>query len=217
MKTDFQKRTSDAPTCTTHTITKIWVVDKHKAKGGRWRCPQCSTNYLHKYRKQNSGYLAQQDRIRRAAYRLAHKIEISEYAKAYMPEYREKNKAKLKAKRQSPDDLARRRTNRARRNSRKTHSHCTHCEGHGYANFATGKCYICLSHNADTTDHVIPLSLGGKHCILNLRGACMACNQSKGNRVYPGHKDWISFLTEKRKGQIEQHLNTDNRRSVQHL
>lgn len=40
-------------------------------------------------------------------------------------------------------------------------------------------CWMCGA-DADTVDHVIPLALGGWHCLSNLRPACNSCNASKG-------------------------------------
>lgn len=34
--------------------------------------------------------------------------------------------------------------------------------------------------DGDTVDHVIPIVLGGPHCLSNLRPACRSCNASKG-------------------------------------
>ena len=198
MGVSYHGRGSRRPTCEIHSAEKAWVKDSHKRNGGRWRCQECSAEYLRRYREENSSRLSQVDRDRRAAYRINHKVEISEYAKSYMPKYREENKGMLKEKRQTPEGIVRRRTNRARRDSRKNDSCCTQCEGQGYGDFAAGKCYICLSRDADTTDHVMPLSLGGRHCVLNFSGACMECNKSKGNRVFPGHEGWESFLNSRR-------------------
>ena len=54
------------------------------------------------------------------------------------------------------------------------------------------RCHICrrkLSLNtrwphrrAATLDHLVPLSLGGKHERANVKTACLSCNSSKGNR-----------------------------------
>lgn len=43
-------------------------------------------------------------------------------------------------------------------------------------------CLCCGTHNDITLDHVIPLSLGGKHEISNAQPLCLSCNSSKGNR-----------------------------------
>ncbi len=40
-------------------------------------------------------------------------------------------------------------------------------------------CWMCGG-VATEVDHVIPLALGGPHCLSNLRPACRSCNASKG-------------------------------------
>jgi 5-methylcytosine-specific restriction endonuclease McrA len=40
-------------------------------------------------------------------------------------------------------------------------------------------CWMCGG-DADTVDHVKPLSKGGAHILANLRSACQSCNSSKG-------------------------------------
>ena len=46
-----------------------------------------------------------------------------------------------------------------------------------------GQCYLCGG-EADSIDHVIPLSKGGTHWPANLRPACMKCNALKHN-IWP--------------------------------
>lgn len=41
------------------------------------------------------------------------------------------------------------------------------------------KCYICRARPGDTMDHRIPLSLGGKTSVENLRPCCLECNKWK--------------------------------------
>jgi 5-methylcytosine-specific restriction endonuclease McrA len=41
---------------------------------------------------------------------------------------------------------------------------------------------LCDGAPYETVDHVIPLVLGGPHCLSNLRPACGPCNSSKGAR-----------------------------------
>jgi len=40
------------------------------------------------------------------------------------------------------------------------------------------RCWMCLG-SFDEVDHVIPISLGGPHCLSNLRPACTECNRKK--------------------------------------
>jgi 5-methylcytosine-specific restriction endonuclease McrA len=42
-----------------------------------------------------------------------------------------------------------------------------------------GRCWMCGT-DADTIDHVIPLTRGGSNWPANLRPACRSCNASKG-------------------------------------
>lgn len=44
-------------------------------------------------------------------------------------------------------------------------------------------CVYCGIVEADTIDHVIPLSRGGTNELSNLRPACRECNMAKGNRL----------------------------------
>lgn len=46
-----------------------------------------------------------------------------------------------------------------------------------------GMCWICRVAQADTIDHVIPVSRGGTNWPANLRPACMDCNRRKYNKV----------------------------------
>lgn len=45
------------------------------------------------------------------------------------------------------------------------------------------KCVYCGTMDADTIDHVIPLSRGGTNELSNLRPACRQCNMAKGDRL----------------------------------
>lgn len=50
------------------------------------------------------------------------------------------------------------------------------------------QCYKCIYCGCDikdhpTTDHLIPLSRGGKHSIDNIKICCMSCNSSKSNKT----------------------------------
>jgi 5-methylcytosine-specific restriction endonuclease McrA len=45
------------------------------------------------------------------------------------------------------------------------------------------RCWMCGG-LFEHVDHVIPLALGGPHCLSNLRPACRACNLSKGAKLY---------------------------------
>ncbi|MEG4023011.1 HNH endonuclease [Microcoleus sp. S13C4] len=50
-------------------------------------------------------------------------------------------------------------------------------------------CGKCLPKNQLTIEHLRPKSLGGSDCLENLRLACLSCNQSRGNSLYP--PNWV--------------------------
>lgn len=50
-------------------------------------------------------------------------------------------------------------------------------------------CAHCGSENKITIDHIIPLSLGGRHSIGNLQPLCLSCNSSKGAKLYAAWKN----------------------------
>ena len=45
-----------------------------------------------------------------------------------------------------------------------------------------GAGYLCGAPDADTLDHVKPISKGGAHIPANLRPACLSCNSSKRDK-----------------------------------
>ena len=44
-----------------------------------------------------------------------------------------------------------------------------------------GKCVIC-NEKADSLDHIIPFSKGGRETIENMQPMCKKCNSKKGNK-----------------------------------
>ncbi|PCG83919.1 hypothetical protein CIB93_22125 [Streptomyces sp. WZ.A104] len=48
-----------------------------------------------------------------------------------------------------------------------------------------GLCVYCEDAESEVMDHVIPLAKGGPHHWKNLVPACTACNESKGDRLFP--------------------------------
>ena len=45
------------------------------------------------------------------------------------------------------------------------------------------ECFYCGANSEIQTDHIIPISKGGRHSIGNLVAACRRCNQSKGKKL----------------------------------
>jgi 5-methylcytosine-specific restriction endonuclease McrA len=54
-------------------------------------------------------------------------------------------------------------------------------------------CYYC-GQEANTVDHIVPISKGGISSDENMIAACTRCNSGKRDRIAPG-----SFLTERRR------------------
>lgn len=49
-------------------------------------------------------------------------------------------------------------------------------------------CAYCGERKKLTLDHVIPLTLGGRHSIGNILPACTRCNQRKGSKLLSQHR-----------------------------
>lgn len=58
-----------------------------------------------------------------------------------------------------------------------------------------GKCYYCTKNEANSIDHVLPLSRGGTNFIGNIVPACGSCNYSKGPRTIAEWKYGKSLCT----------------------
>lgn len=48
-----------------------------------------------------------------------------------------------------------------------------------------GRCGYCFEASYQTLDHIIPVSRGGSNHAANIRPACIACNKSKGTKIFP--------------------------------
>lgn len=46
-----------------------------------------------------------------------------------------------------------------------------------------GRCAYCRTGRAETVDHIVPASRGGRSTWLNLVGACLSCNGRKADRT----------------------------------
>lgn len=46
-----------------------------------------------------------------------------------------------------------------------------------------GQCLKCKTKENLTVDHIVPQSVGGKNCLINLQVLCKTCNEEKGNEI----------------------------------
>lgn len=51
------------------------------------------------------------------------------------------------------------------------------------------QCHYCAN-DANTADHIIPVSMGGTHEISNLLPACTSCNSTRKNKVLHRMRYW---------------------------
>lgn len=197
-------------TCQIHQIKKSWMKDSSKKGGGRWRCRECSRQHSRNYRTSNASTLTQVDRERMAKYRETSNDRIKLNRNNSQRKWRRimtavlrldkkfLSTAGLKLMERAMEERHRLREMSAIRRANELRATCRKCRGNGYAAAATGPCWICLSRPASETDHVVPLSKGGRHCNNNFLGACGSCNRSKSYRVWPGQPEWKSFLASRR-------------------
>lgn len=117
-----------------------------------------------------------------------------EYAQAKHKEWLEKNKDKVKQ--YEIDHVDERRayveTRRARRQNQD--GGLTVSDWLVLLDFYEHKCVYCLeAFDNLEQDHVIPLSLGGKHSLENVVPACLPCNRHKGSSIMiPKHPNYIA-------------------------
>ena len=186
--------------CEKHQTPKAWMKDKHNKSGGRWRCRTCQNSRNVKHREENGEDLLEKARIRRKEYREVNREKVLAYNREYCKQYRVKKSAEIKAVREArrKADPDKRKEERAARRAAERESLCPSCKGAGYADAASGECYVCGVNAATQTDHVLPLANGGGHCKSNFKGICGDCNASKGARVWPGCSGWDEFVSERR-------------------
>lgn len=103
------------------------------------------------------------------------RLRVSRQWRAANPDYF------LEWARANPDKIAAKvRTRRARHHQASGSASAEAIEAR--RTYYGGRCWMC-GKDADTIDHVIPLSRGGSHWPANLRPACRSCNAKKGQRV----------------------------------
>lgn len=152
---------------------------KRREKSRRWReaNPDHVKKYGRAYRQANVEAL----KIRQRAYRQANAERIKERDKTRSRAYRRTNVEVVR-------EQERRR--RAREAAAPTIPY-TAAQLEQRMSMFGGRCWLrihCDGAPMEQIEHVIALSLGGWHCLSNLRPSCHSCNSAKGN------KDWKAFV-----------------------
>lgn len=182
--------------CSKHGSKKIWVKDRSRSRGGKWKCRECASESSRKWKHSNPGMnlIHRKDWVNKNIQR------VREYNKSYSMMWRVKNPERSKEYAAGYNKLNPnvKRESGARRRAKKADSTCHYCNGAGYYAAAIGTCYVCENRPATQTDHVMPLAVGGRHCEINFRGICPGCNKAKYCTVWPGHPDWHDFLLSRR-------------------
>ncbi len=127
---------------------------------------------------------ANRDRIleQRGQYREANREQIAKQRRSHREANREQEAERMRRWREANPELVVEMSHRRR--ARKLAATIGVVTGAGLAAkwaYWSGRCWMCGA-EADTWDHVIPLVLGGPHCLSNLRPACRSCNSRKGAR-----------------------------------
>lgn len=159
--------TKRCPTCGETKPVSKFCRHRSRKDGLRGQCRACSTAYYHA------------NHSRYATYRHAHRKEKAVYDEDYQRVHCEKRLAYRVAHR--TERTANRHIARAR----------TYGDHHRYdteawkaQRAAWGNRCLCCDTTADlTTDHIVPLSLGGTNTLDNLQLLCRACNTRKGQKT----------------------------------
>lgn len=187
----FMRRVSDSTGMCTKCRTKKWMEDNQdRVKENKRKYyknhPEKQAEYARKYRLNNKEkikdkYLhrSETQRIkeneRSAKYRLGHKKECNER----ISNWKKKNKPLLRVYRQ------RRRVRTGKRDfPTKLYNELLKRQNY--------KCVYCFKDitDANSFDHIIPISRGGDNSPENLQLLCQFCNTSKGNK---NHEEFLIY------------------------
>ena len=152
--------------------------EKHAAYQRRWNeaNKERLTEYHHRWREANRGRVREADR--RSARKNRDKRREAD-RRRYEADKRKAVARVLRWQKANPEkhaEIERRR--RARQRQVLTVSFTEERLAARMA-FWGNRCWMCGDPGQEI-DHVIPLALGGPHCLSNLRPACRSCNASKG-------------------------------------
>lgn len=125
----------------------------------------------------------EQKRAKRAArqerYRQRNLEKIAAYLREYATDHHEQHNELNREWRQTPQGRASEAVRKARRKSLLQAATCGCVTPEKLTQIRDAPCSYCGA-AADTTDHLVPLSAGGRHCVENIVAACKPCNSRKG-------------------------------------
>lgn len=173
--------------CLKTKCTDQFGIDQHKADGLRGTCKQCRIPIARAADSRKRQNPKHKQRI--IKYAAEWQKANPEKMRVYYRRYRESNAQKRKAgiadwaKRNSDKVAQKAHRYRSRKNNAFVENVAKHELLDKYGNF----CYICsapfTSADPMAVEHLIPLSKGGEHAMVNLRPAHRSCNSRKGVRV----------------------------------
>lgn len=139
--------------------------DKVRAKEDEWHHNNWDylLNYWSEYRETNREEINQKSRGRYSENREEIIEQTKEYKRRFPGEHNKANRKRKALKYNAPGEGA-------------TLEELV--EEHG------SRCYLCLIVDADSVDHVTPLSRGGTNYKTNLRPVCRTCNSRKHDLTY---------------------------------
>lgn len=135
--------------------------DKRAKNGHTSICKQCDNNKAKKYYDENN----ESRKEYRRRYREQNLEKVSKAVKDWYTKHPEKI-----------DEYAKKRIQRKLQNG------LFEISKKELKRLYSSKCFYCGSSEFIQTDHIIPLSKGGRHSIGNLIPACRKCNSSKGSK-----------------------------------
>jgi len=161
---------------------KAWYLanrERQAASGKAWRVanPEKVDAYAKAWAQANPEKVAAKNK----AWCEANPEKVAANGKAWAQANPEKVAAKNKAWREAnPEKIA---AKGKRRRARKLNAGVFAITAKELKTLLAQPCYLC--HIAPSTDieHIQPLSLGGRHSIGNILGACKSCNSKKGTKL----------------------------------
>ena len=177
---------------------KQWLIDNSESE----------KQYREDNKEKAKAYIKQwgiDNKEKKRAYDKQWCVDNPEKRKAYEKRWYKDNKEKARASRKqwgadNPDIL---REYNQKRRAKKRSAFVETVDTKMIFEREGGRCRICtrkLSLETKwpnplfaSTDHIVPLSVGGEHSYKNTQLACLECNMKKGNRTVPGGEQLFMF------------------------